>query len=69
MRKLLPIAIVSAFAWVHAPASAQDKPAPKAEEKKADAKKDSKAPEAKKDDAKAAEAKKDETKKPKKGGC
>jgi hypothetical protein len=69
MGKLIAIAIVSAFAWAQVPAFAQDKPAPKAEEKKAEAKKDSTAPEAKKDDTKAAEAKKGETKKPKKGGC
>ncbi|HTN49093.1 MAG TPA: hypothetical protein VMK32_06660 [Burkholderiaceae bacterium] len=69
MYKLLATTIVSAFALVQVPAFAQDKPAPKAEEKKADAKKDAKAPEAKKDDTKSAEAMKDEQKKPKKGGC
>jgi len=67
MHKLLAAAVLSAFAL--APAFAQDKPAPKAEEKKAEAKKDSKAPEVKQDETKAADAKKDEQKKPKKGGC
>jgi len=67
MHKLLAAAVISAFAL--APAFAQDKPAPKAEEKKAEAKKDSKAPEVKQDETKAADAKKDEQKKPKKGGC
>ena len=68
MGKLVAIVLVSAFALIQVPAFAQDK-APKAEEKSADAKKDSKSTDGKKDDAKAADAKKEEQKKPKKGGC
>jgi hypothetical protein len=63
MKKLFAALFVTAFAFAHAPAFAQ--------EKKAEAKKEeTKTTEAKKDDAKKPEAKKEETKKKeKKGGC
>jgi hypothetical protein len=63
MKKLLAAVFVTAFAFAHGPAFAQ--------EKKAEAKKEEmKTTEAKKDTAKKPEAKKEETKKKeKKGGC